>query len=219
MVRAFGQPARKPLTRPDASRIRSRIGLFWFGRPHRNLTTSDVSGLAAFFERLFGFKRFLERGSGAFTILGNDEDFVLTLMKPKKNDPERYPETFHVGFYLDDPAAVRTKHDELADAGLSPGEIQAAERSGRGTHFYCTAPGNVLVEIATPRDRNDSGIVRAERWGVDLAGSASLLILSPVNLKWPWQTLAVLSWQPLTPKAGIGGKYNRGVGGRRLSAK
>ena len=117
---------------------------------HLNLTTSDVSGLAAFFERFFEFRRLLERGSGAFAILGNDEDFVLTLMKPKKHDPEHYPETFHLGFYLDDPAAVRTKHNELADAGLSPGEIRAADRSGRGAHFCCTAPGNVLVEIATP---------------------------------------------------------------------
>ena len=48
---------------------------------HLNLTTSDVSDLAAFFERFFGFKRLLARGSGAFTILSNDEDFVLTLMK------------------------------------------------------------------------------------------------------------------------------------------
>jgi catechol 2,3-dioxygenase-like lactoylglutathione lyase family enzyme len=71
-------------------------------------------------------------------------------METSTRPAERYPETFHLGFYLDDPAAVRTKRDELADAGLSPGEIQAAGRSGRGTHFYCTAPGNVLVEIATP---------------------------------------------------------------------
>ncbi len=92
---------------------------------HLNLTTSDVSGLATFFERFVGFKRLLERGSGAFTILGNDEDFVLTLMKPKKHDPSGfYPETFHVGFYVDDAAAVHTKHDELAAAGLSPGEIR-----------------------------------------------------------------------------------------------
>src|SRR6202035_5592380 len=45
---------------------------------HLNLTTSDVTGLATFFERFFGFKRLLERGSGAFTILSNNEDFVLT---------------------------------------------------------------------------------------------------------------------------------------------
>ena len=115
---------------------------------HLNLTTSDATGLAAFFERFFGFKRFLERGSGALTILRNDEDFVLTLMKAKRNDPASYPETFHVGFYLDDPSAVHIKHDELAAAGLSPGEIQA-ERNMRGTHFYCTGPGDVVVEIAT----------------------------------------------------------------------
>lgn len=116
---------------------------------HLNLTTSDVSGLAGFFQRFLGFKRFLERGSGAFTILRNNEDFVLTLMKAKKHDPACYPETFHVGFYLESPDAVHIKRNELAAAGLSPGEIQGAGDM-RGAHFYCTAPGNVLVEIATP---------------------------------------------------------------------
>jgi hypothetical protein len=53
---------------------------------HLNLATSDVKGLAAVFERFFGFKRLLERGSGALVILGNDEAFVLTLMKLKKDD-------------------------------------------------------------------------------------------------------------------------------------
>ena len=71
-------------------------------------------------------------------------------MKPKKHDPVAYPETFHVGFYVDDVAAVEAKRDELAVAGLSPGDIHDAGRSGRGTHFYCTAPGDVVVEIATP---------------------------------------------------------------------
>jgi catechol 2,3-dioxygenase-like lactoylglutathione lyase family enzyme len=114
---------------------------------HLNLTTSDVSGLVAFFERFFAFRRVL--GSGAFTILSNEDNFVLTLMKAKSHDPVGYPETFHVGFYLDDPAAVHIKHDELASAGLAPGEIQG-ERNMRGTHFYCTAPGNVVIEVATP---------------------------------------------------------------------
>jgi catechol 2,3-dioxygenase-like lactoylglutathione lyase family enzyme len=117
---------------------------------HLNLTTSDVAGLAAFFERFFGFRRSLERGSGAFALMSNTEDFVLTLMKAKKHDPVAYPETFHVGFYVDDAATVRAKRNELAAAGLSPGEIHDAGRHGRGTHFYCTAPGSVVVEIATP---------------------------------------------------------------------
>jgi catechol 2,3-dioxygenase-like lactoylglutathione lyase family enzyme len=117
---------------------------------HLNLTTSDVTRLAAFFERFFGFRSALERGSGAFALMRNDEDFVLTLMKAKKHDSVAYPETFHVGFYVDDAATVRAKRDELAAAGLSPGEIHDAGRHGRGTHFYCTAPGNVVVEVATP---------------------------------------------------------------------
>ena len=125
----------------------------WSGRCQATVNAQIAPELApemdAFFERFFAFHRVLERGPGAFTILNNDEDFVLTLMKAKKHDPVGYPETFHVGFYLDDPTAVRDKHDELAAAGLAPGEIQG-ERNMRGTHFYCTAPGNVVIEVATP---------------------------------------------------------------------
>ena len=61
---------------------------------HLNLTTSDVSGLAVFFERFLGFKRVLERGSGAFTILRNSDDFVLTLMKAKRAGPGKLPGNF-----------------------------------------------------------------------------------------------------------------------------
>jgi catechol 2,3-dioxygenase-like lactoylglutathione lyase family enzyme len=123
---------------------------------HLNLATSDVSGLAAFFQRFFGFQCLLERGSGAFTILGNGDDFVLTLMRIKSDDPAAYPETFHVGFYVDDLAAVEAKRHELLAAGLSPQPIQAAGRSGRGVHFSCTAPGNILVEIATAPQLHDA---------------------------------------------------------------
>jgi len=84
----------------------------------------------------------------AFTLMSNNEDFVLTSMKPKKRDPVACPETFHVGFYVEDAAAVHAKRDELATAGLSPREIHDAGRHGCGTHFYCTAPGNILVEVA-----------------------------------------------------------------------
>lgn len=50
---------------------------------HINFATSDVAGLGAFFERYFAFKPLLERGSGAFMLMSNDEEFVLTLMKTK----------------------------------------------------------------------------------------------------------------------------------------
>lgn len=123
---------------------------------HLNLATSDVGSLAAFFQRFFGFTSLLERGAGAFTILGNDDGFVLTLMKRKKSDPASYPETFHIGFYVEDRAAVQSRHDALAAAGLSPQPIQEAGRTGRGTHFYCTAPDGILIEIATPPEPHDA---------------------------------------------------------------
>jgi catechol 2,3-dioxygenase-like lactoylglutathione lyase family enzyme len=118
---------------------------------HLNLATSDVAGLAAFFERFFAFRRLATRGQDAFALMCNQEDFVLTLMKAKKHDPATYPEAFHVGFYVDAPDAVQAKHDELSAAGLSPGKVQDVSRGGgRVTTFYCTAPGGVVVEIATP---------------------------------------------------------------------
>ncbi|WP_076864941.1 VOC family protein [Bradyrhizobium mercantei] len=122
---------------------------------HLNLATSDVSDLAAFFRRFFAFKSLLERGS-TFTILGNDDGFVLTLMRLKPSDPPAYPETFHLGFYVADRAALAAKRDELAATGLSPQQIQEAGRSGRGAHFYCTAPGNIVVEIATAPELHEA---------------------------------------------------------------
>ena len=96
---------------------------------HINFATSDVAGLGAFFERYFAFKRLLECGSGAFMLMSNDEEFVLTLMKTKKQDPAIYPETFHIGFYVGDPAAVQAKHDELAAAGCSPDKTRRRQRT------------------------------------------------------------------------------------------
>ena len=38
---------------------------------HLNLATSDVGGLALFFERYFGFKRLAARGQDAFALMCN----------------------------------------------------------------------------------------------------------------------------------------------------
>jgi catechol 2,3-dioxygenase-like lactoylglutathione lyase family enzyme len=116
---------------------------------HLNLATSNVDALAAFFERFFGFERLLERGSGALVILRDADGFVLTLMKLKTYDPAGYPETFHIGFYVDELATLEAKRNEFVAAGFAPDEIQAAARSGRGAHFYCDAPGGLVIEVAT----------------------------------------------------------------------
>ena len=54
---------------------------------HLNLVTPEVTALAAFFERFFGFKRLIDHTSGGFTLMRNDDDFILAVMKPKKRDP------------------------------------------------------------------------------------------------------------------------------------
>jgi catechol 2,3-dioxygenase-like lactoylglutathione lyase family enzyme len=118
---------------------------------HANLTTSDVSGLAEIFQRFFGFELQLQRGSNGFALLRDREDFVLTVMKRKKNDPDRYPEMFHIGFYCDSADLVRAKHAELLAAGLAPGDVETINRDGTVTTFYCRpASGDVLIEVATP---------------------------------------------------------------------
>ena len=79
------------------SQVRPLVGIDFGLRPFRkaertkssatqapNLTTSGAADRAGFFEQFFGFKRALEPGSGAFTLMSNDEDFVLPLIKPKK---------------------------------------------------------------------------------------------------------------------------------------
>ncbi|WP_315836340.1 VOC family protein [Bradyrhizobium prioriisuperbiae] len=117
---------------------------------HANLATSDVAGLTTLFIRFLGFELVEKRGKETFALLRNQDGFVLTLMKRKATDPDSYPATFHLGLYCDTPEQVRAKHAELKTAGFSVGDIQTPDRGGDVTAFYCTSPGNILIEVATP---------------------------------------------------------------------
>jgi catechol 2,3-dioxygenase-like lactoylglutathione lyase family enzyme len=117
---------------------------------HANLVTPDVAASAEFFQRFFGFEIVDKRGADALAVMRGRDDFVLTLMKRKKSDPDRYPQTFHVGFYVDNPELVMAKHAELSAAGLSPGEVETTNRGGSVSTFYCACPGGIVVEVCTP---------------------------------------------------------------------
>lgn len=117
---------------------------------HTNLTTPDVTGDAEFFRRFFGFEIMDRRGVDSLVVMRDANDFVLTLMKSKKSDPDRYPHTFHVGFYLDSLEMIHAKHAELAAAGFSPGEVETTNRGGEVSTFYCSCPGGITVEVCTP---------------------------------------------------------------------
>ena len=115
---------------------------------HANLVTPDVAATAEFFRHFFGFEIVDQRGN-ALAVMRGEDNFVLTLMKLKKSDPDRYPQTFHIGFYVDNPELVQAKHSELAAAGLSPGEVETTDRGGSVSAFYCTCPGGINVEVCT----------------------------------------------------------------------
>jgi catechol 2,3-dioxygenase-like lactoylglutathione lyase family enzyme len=116
---------------------------------HANLVTPDVAATAEFFQRFFGFEIVDQRGN-ALVVMRDESNFVLTLMKLKKSDPDRYPQTFHVGFYFDSSELVQAKHAELVAAGLSPGAVQTTDRGGSVSTFYCVCPGDITVEVCTP---------------------------------------------------------------------
>jgi catechol 2,3-dioxygenase-like lactoylglutathione lyase family enzyme len=116
---------------------------------HTNLATPDVSASAEFFQRFFGFEIADRRGEGLI-VMHDKDGFVLTLMKRKQSDPDRYPQMFHIGFYVESPELVNAKYAELSAAGVSPGEVETANRQGAVTTFYCTCPGGITVEVCTP---------------------------------------------------------------------
>ena len=117
---------------------------------HANLVTPDVAASAQFFQRFFGFDIVDKRGADALAVMRDQDNFVLTLMKSKKSDPDRYPQTFHVGFYFDSAELVNAKRAELVAAGLSPGEVETTNRGGAVATFYCVCPGGIIVEVCTP---------------------------------------------------------------------
>ena len=63
---------------------------------HINLATSNVPELKRFFEIGFGFRLAAERGLGKFSLLLNEDGFVLALLHDKNAGAEPYPGMFHV---------------------------------------------------------------------------------------------------------------------------
>lgn len=109
---------------------------------HLDLQVPDVQETAAFFERWLSFTHVSSRSSPAIAILRGDGDFTLVLQR--RAEGERFPESFHVGFLLDEPA-VLAFHARAKEAGLP---ISDVIRNGRGTLTYLRAPGEILVEVS-----------------------------------------------------------------------
>jgi len=75
---------------------------------HLDLQVEDVAITAAFFERYFGLQTRSNPNSPALLILTDSAGFVLVLQR--RQQPQGYPEGFHLGFLLDDTESVRALH-------------------------------------------------------------------------------------------------------------
>lgn len=105
---------------------------------HINLTVTDVGATVDFLETYFGLRR--QDGDEKFTVLFDDNDMVVSLMK---GGQAKYPPTFHIGFIQDSDEQVNKIYQQLKADGYN---VTAPERHHAWT-FYVTAPGGFMIEV------------------------------------------------------------------------
>ena len=108
---------------------------------HLNLTVTDVPAARDFLERYFGLRRM--GGNAGMSFLFDDDGFVLTLMKARRNSGISYPGTFHVGFFVGNEETVDKVNLRLKEDGF---DVAPPERHHAYT-FYVQAPGGFTVEL------------------------------------------------------------------------
>ena len=112
---------------------------------HLNLTVTDVPAAAEFLVRWFGFTD--QGGNAGMTLLTDRPGFdgmILTLMKARPAPWSGYPETFHIGFFIES----RDEIDDLAARLREDGYDSAVpENTGHSYGFYVQAPGGFTVEV------------------------------------------------------------------------
>lgn len=115
---------------------------------HLDLQVLDVPASVVMFEQVFGLQLQSNRRSPALAILGDGHGFVLVL---QRRDAVAYPDDFHLGFLVDDVAAVHAAHARARAAGLPAADVVTDNRS---TRTYCRAPEGYLIEVSCPRPRD-----------------------------------------------------------------
>jgi predicted enzyme related to lactoylglutathione lyase len=118
---------------------------------HLDFYVPDVAATADFFHRYFSLplQEMNERIGRA--ILHDEQGTEIVFLSrplPKfggADQVELQRQTYHLGFILAERSNVDRLHARLASDGAAVSGPPAAIRGG--WLFYCTAPGNILVEI------------------------------------------------------------------------
>ncbi|CAD6518555.1 hypothetical protein LMG27952_01025 [Paraburkholderia hiiakae] len=113
---------------------------------HLSFPSSDTAATAAFFECHLGF-----------TIAGTwDRSLILkrpgydVVIDHASGDTPTWPKAFHVGFELPSLDAVRDLYERFTTEGVHM--ETGIFNNGRGSRFFCRAPGGVMFEMNTRLD-------------------------------------------------------------------
>ncbi|WP_250454940.1 VOC family protein [Caballeronia sp. ATUFL_M2_KS44] len=113
---------------------------------HLSFPSADTAATARFFERHLGF-----------TVSGTwDKSYILkrpgfdVVIDDASRDVPAWPTNFHVGFELPSLDAVRDLYERFKAEGVQM-ETEIFN-NGRGSRFFCRAPGGVMFEMNTRRD-------------------------------------------------------------------
>ncbi len=107
---------------------------------HLNLRVRDAVACRDFYLAHFGFEPAYEADGGYF--LRNADGFLLAVVPVTDHTP--LPDGFHIGFGLDDGAAVEAAQRRLTSAGVRVGELETED--GYVT-FRCWDPDGTEIEV------------------------------------------------------------------------
>ncbi|SAI66471.1 Glyoxalase-like domain [Bordetella ansorpii] len=112
---------------------------------HLSFPSSDATATARFFENYLGFavdgtwdKSYILKRPGFDVVIEHVE------AKPA------WPTNFHGGFELPDAEAVQTLYARFKAEGVEM--VSDVFNNGRGSRFFCRAPGGVMFEFNTRAD-------------------------------------------------------------------
>jgi catechol 2,3-dioxygenase-like lactoylglutathione lyase family enzyme len=112
---------------------------------HLSFPTNDVNATAAFFEQQLGCQITPMGTSRVLKRAGFD-----IVLEDAKDHPIEWPRNFHLGFELPSAEAVRELYQQFESQGVAM--KTEVFHHGRGSRFFCEAPGGLLFEINTRAD-------------------------------------------------------------------
>lgn len=113
---------------------------------HLSFPSADTEATAAFFAQYLGFT-IADTWDRSYILKRPGYDVVIDYAGA---DAPAWPKNFHLGFELPDLDAVQALYARFKAEGVQM-ETEIFN-NGRGSRFFCRAPGGVMFEMNTRRD-------------------------------------------------------------------